>query len=324
MLTRRFRTGTPRYPLPIASEILWRRAGDELVARFELPPLERDLLIVPSLSVIGGERPWCASWHLRDGDDRRWWLDSVPAADQDAGRDRERGAASRTGPSVDTHIDCFVTRADIEVSFLELRLRGSRVPRESLIVIAARPCRIEAPDAGSMVAAPLPVRAISQMQAPAPVRHHICSPVCLSMVMGFAPTQAYEFAQACYEPRRGMFGIWPHNIRAANAHGYTSAIETFHSLDEAAPLLAAGHVIIASIRYAEGELTGAATPATRGHLVVLRGLLEDRVLVMDPAAESCEQVERSYDRHEFARAWLGTRGVGYLLTKSCFSPNQPT
>ncbi len=313
MLTRRFSTGSTGYPLAIDNDILWRREGDDLVARFELPPLEEGLLIVPSLSATGNAREWPATWHFRNGD-RRWRLDSIPApVPRNSAPNAEPEASMETRSHVETQVDCFLTRAPIEVSFLELRLHGGTFPEDSLIVIAARPYRLAVPGIGVRVAPPQPVPAISQMRARPSIRRHICSPTCLSMVMGLSPEEAYQFAEQCYDPVRKMFGIWPRNIRAANARGFSGAIETFRSLDEAAELIAQGHPIIASIRYAKGELSGAAVDATGGHLVVLRGLSEDKVLVNDPAADTHDQVSREYDRKEFAQAWLGARGVGYLL-----------
>lgn len=313
MLTRRFRTGTPSYPLAIANDILWRREGDDLLARFELPPLEEGVLIVPSLSATGKEYEWSATWHFRNGD-RRWRLDTIPVpVSGSSAPDTDPEALMQTRPYVETQVDCFFTKAPIEVSFLELRLHGGSCPEESLIVIAARPYQLTAPDVGVRVAPPQAVAAISQMQASPSIRRHVCSPTCLSMVMGLSPEQAYQFAEQCYDPVRKMFGIWPRNIRAANAHGFSGAIETFSSLDEAAELIARGYPIIASIRYGKGELSGGAVDSTGGHLVVLRGLSEDKVLVNDPAADTHDQVAREYDRKEFAQAWLGARGVGYVL-----------
>lgn len=53
--------------------------------------------------------------------------------------------------------------------------------------------------------------------------------------------------------------------------------------------------------------------ATKGHLVVLRGLGEDTVTVNDPAAATADAVPTAYDREAFLRAWLADRGVGYVF-----------
>lgn len=316
MLTRRFSGGNPKYPLEVAGDILWRREGGDTVARFELPPLKKGLLIVPSLSATGKACDWSATWHFRNGD-RRWRLDTIPSRNSEGTSSAMPERAPDGGPPyVEAQIDCFLTKADIEVSFLELRLHGGAEPEQSLIVIASRAYQMDAPNLGTRTAPPHPVPAISQMEAKPSIRRHICSPTCLSMVMRLTAEQAYAFAEECYDPARKMFGIWPRNIRAANARGYLGAIETFSSLDEAAALLNQGYPIIASIRYAKGELKGAAVESTRGHLVVLRGLSRDKVLVNDPAAGGRNEVAREYDRSEFARAWLDRRGVGYVLSRA--------
>ena len=81
----------------------------------------------------------------------------------------------------------------------------------------------------------------------------------------------------------------------------------------AAWCLTRGLPVIASIRYGEGELEGAAIQATSGHLVVLTGCEDGVVLVNDPAAPTRDAVPRRYRRDELTRAWLARGGVGYVL-----------
>jgi Papain-like cysteine protease AvrRpt2 len=67
------------------------------------------------------------------------------------------------------------------------------------------------------------------------------------------------------------------------------------------------------VRYAAGELSGAAIAATAGHLLVLVGMDGDTVLVNDPAAPTAAAVPRRYPAEEFGRVWLARGGVGYVL-----------
>lgn len=315
MYTRRFATGNPKYPHPVICPILWKKEGSDLVARFELPPMRQNHLIVPSLSATGASGDWSATWHFRNGD-RRWRLDTVPTpiAEHPTSPQQVDTSKEKVG-YVQTQIDCFRTLHPIEVSFLELRMHDEGPPEKALIVIASGPYSRPSTDAGTRDAAACEVPPRSQMHSEPAIRRHICSPTCLSMVMGLGDSEAQEFVKECFDPLRKMYGIWPRNIRAANARGYTGAIETFGSLDEAALLISEGYPIITSIRFAEGELSGAPLRSTGGHLVVLRGLTKDKVLVNDPAADTHGEVAREYDREEFARAWLGARGVGYVLTR---------
>ena len=313
MSTRRFGARNTGYPLPISGAIRWRREGSDLVARFELPPLRQGSLIVPSFSATGRGCDWSATWHFRNGD-KRWRLDTIPAPAARQAQDPLQASSSDPG-YVATDIDCFITRLDVEVSFLELRLHTRDEPEDALIVVATGAFSREMIDAGENTAEPCEVALLSQMQASASIRRRICSPTCLAMVMGLDEREAARFTDECYDPLRKIYGIWPRNIRAANARGFTGAIETFQSLDEAAALLDRGTPIIASIRYEKGALSGSAVASTSGHLVVLRGLTRDKAIVNDPAADSKDSVAREYNRAQFARAWLRHRGVGYLLAR---------
>jgi hypothetical protein len=109
------------------------------------------------------------------------------------------------------------------------------------------------------------------------------------------------------------YGVWPAAIRAAAARGVAGYLLRFPDWSAAAWCLARGIPIIASIRYAAGELTGAAVEATTGHLVVLTGYENGVVLVNDPAAPTGDTVPRRYRRDEVTRAWLERAGVGYVL-----------
>jgi hypothetical protein len=71
--------------------------------------------------------------------------------------------------------------------------------------------------------------------------------------------------------------------------------------------------VIASVRYAAGELEGAAIAQTSGHLIVLTGWEDDVALVNDPAAPSASAVPRRYSIEQLCRVWLERTGVGYVL-----------
>ena len=73
-----------------------------------------------------------------------------------------------------------------------------------------------------------------------------------------------------------------------------------------------GNVVQAMVRYAEGELTGAAVLRTPGHLLALTGWQGDEVLVNDPAAPAAA-VARRYRLDELARVWLERTGIGYVI-----------
>jgi len=100
------------------------------------------------------------------------------------------------------------------------------------------------------------------------------------------------------------------NSERAGLAGY---LLRFPSWAAAAWCLDRGVPIIASVRYAAGELRGAAIESTKGHLLVLAGYEDERVLVNDPAAPTSREVPRAYARDEIARVWLERTGIGYVL-----------
>jgi hypothetical protein len=135
------------------------------------------------------------------------------------------------------------------------------------------------------------------------------------MVLGYwgRPTPAAVVAADVFHRATDRYGVWPAAIRAAAARGVAGYLIRFPDWSAAAWCLARGIPIIASIRYAAGELTGAAVEETTGHLVVLTGYENGVVLVNDPAAPTGDTVPRRYRRDELTRAWLERAGVGYVL-----------
>ena len=51
-----------------------------------------------------------------------------------------------------------------------------------------------------------------------------------------------------------------------------------------------------------------------GHLLLLYGITDKKVLVMDPAAETPGTAQRIYDRVQFTAAWLKRRGAAYFFS----------
>jgi hypothetical protein len=90
-------------------------------------------------------------------------------------------------------------------------------------------------------------------------------------------------------------------------------VEVFDDWCAPQRVIAAGVPMVASIRFAAGNLPGAPLKATPGHLVVVHGVGPDQVQVCDPAAPDTPTVPRTYATHHFARAWLEHRGAAYIL-----------
>jgi hypothetical protein len=161
----------------------------------------------------------------------------------------------------------------------------------------------------------LAVPSRTQMTEREDVRLRICSPTSVGMALAFhgrdVPTMA--LADEIFHRATDRYGVWPAAVRAAAAHGVPGYLLRFPDWDTVAWCLGRGLPIVASIRYAAGELTDAPMPDTTGHLVVITGMEGDAVLVNDPAAPTVSEVPRRYPRDEMTRAWLERSGVGYVF-----------
>jgi hypothetical protein len=153
------------------------------------------------------------------------------------------------------------------------------------------------------------------MEAPQPLRHRICSPTSVAMVLGYwkRPAALLDVARETYDPRHDLYGVWPAAIRAAARRGVHGYLLRFPSWGAAAWCLGQGLPVIASVRYAAGELRGAAIESTGGHLLVLTGHEGEIVLANDPAAPTAQEVPRRYLLSDIQQVWLERSAVGYVL-----------
>jgi len=232
---------------------------------------------------------------------------------------------SRAG-ALASDVDVFVTPEPAEAVRLRLRFRAV-----DLRGLATAPwfVSLSAWDGARVPAAARPVSGLvrlavpprSQMEEDETIRHRICSPTSVAMVLDYLGERldTRELAAAVFHPGLDLYGVWPAAIRAAGRHGVAGYLLRFPDWAAAAWCLGERLPIIASVRYAAGELTGAAIPETAGHLLVLVGYDGDRVLVNDPAAPDRRSVERAYRLDELERVWLERSGVGYVL----FRPAAP-
>ena len=170
-------------------------------------------------------------------------------------------------------------------------------------------------DSRSTTAPLLAVPARTQLCEPEAVRLRICSPTSVGMTLEYLgfPVPTMVLADAVFHAPTDRYGVWPAAVRAAAAHGVPGYLLRFPDWDTATWCLERGLPIVASIRFAEGELTNSPIPETTGHLVVITGLEGETVLVNDPVAPDVASVPRRYDRKEFTRVWLDRTGVGYVF-----------
>jgi Peptidase_C39 like family len=161
----------------------------------------------------------------------------------------------------------------------------------------------------------LVVPALSQMEQNATIRHRVCSPTCVAMVLEYygRHVAVTDLAREMFQPELDIYGLWPAAIRAASRRGIGGYLLRFPDWAAAQWCLEHGMPVIASVRYAAGELTDAAIAQTTGHLLVLTGYDGDHVYVNDPAAPRASEVARRYRLDELHRVWLTRSGVGYVL-----------
>ena len=293
-----------RYPLPIHGVAEWRR-GVATVA-VPLPPAPAGHMIAASFASTDSEAAF--SFRLRAGGGWRWLHRFETAQFGRDTRHRER----QRGRGVAVPVDYFETTSDLPAPVLTLAC-SAPPPRDYLLVVSIRPKEVDVPAETQALMPEVPASALSQRALPSPLRESACGPTATAMALGLETTEGLAtFAAAARHPPTGLYGAWPQNLWAAARYGRLAGLELATDWQIAERALAAGSPVVASIRFAAGALNGAPMPATGGHLVLLRGIDGDEVVVNDPAAPP-DAVPRRYAAVEFAKAWLRWRGAAYVF-----------
>ena len=293
-----------RYPLPTIGPLAWTQREGGWSASVALPHLPNDFILVPSCAIAG--RPNGDFTVELTAASARWSLAPTSATPRPASGEPVDARAT-------THIDYFHCRADLANTTVHVTVARPDAPHDYLVTFALRPFR-SAPNVGVRSTARCIVPAISQLTAPRALRHRICSPTCAAMLLAYhgLDTSLLRVVQSCLHAPTGMFGVWPLAVRTLTDGGLIAAVECFDDLDVVAPLLDRGLPVVASIRFASGDLPGSPLGGTDGHLVVVTGLDGEWVYVNDPAARDASVVPRRYPRAAFAAAWFTERGAAYV------------
>ncbi|MCZ6644552.1 MAG: C39 family peptidase [Gammaproteobacteria bacterium] len=325
-MTFAFRFADPhtaeRYPLNVTGELGWQHDNDCYSAEIPLPEISSGTIVVPSLSICRD-----ASYSFRfslNFSDQIFALNEVPSSSNGPSSHHvpssEKAPAGRPAEAenkhpISTHIDCFHTHQHIPTSTLRVEVKGFSNAEQYLLCVTARSITCEE--------VAIPQRAVhcpsppslSQMQANDKIKHSICSPTCLAMLLQHfdRPIDWLDFVASCRDETTGLYGVWPLGIYAASRQGCIGAVEVFDDWENAALLLESELPFVASIRYPEGSLPGAPNAASGGHLVVVHRLDEDNIHVLDPAAPTVDEVARTYPQVAFSSAWLSHRGAVYVL-----------
>ena len=306
-----------QYPLEISSTAAWQPAGDSPTAdgwRFgiELGALPAGEMIAPSLSLL--DAPGHRFTFSLEADGVPYVLAPIPPTkDDEAVRKKNAEQKAR----VRTAIDCFHIEKKIRHATLRCELTTPVAPSRYLLTVSIRPTEIKVrpPEGLPTTLANKSLPSISQMLQNPRIGSRACSPVATAMVMSAhrKGVVTEQVIAECHDPVTGMYGLWPLAVSAAANAGLIGAVELFDSWTPALECLAAGLPLVASIRYAAGELPGAAMNATGGHLVVVTGVDGDEVLINDPAAPNHGTVSRRCPLDAFSRAWFRHRGAVYIL-----------
>lgn len=302
------------YPLTVDGAANWYAGPvqNTWYADVALPALPERHIIVPSYMQLHDHSKYY--FEFCNGDTKST-LQHVPGvADQQENATTQ--VVSGKVAAVSTHIDCWHTTTDTAASSVTVVVESVEKPRDYLLVVGIRPLctKPDIPVTGGKAIVPIPA-SISQMQAEAAIARRICSPTALQMALSkftHHPSWAATVA-ACYDPISKAYGSWPLAIRWASEHGVVGAVEVFEHWADVLALLQQQIPLVCSIRFETGELNNAPLTQTPGHLVLLYGVDDNEVLVMDPAAADHAEVERRYALEEFINAWLSRRGAAYVL-----------
>lgn len=274
-----------------------------------MPAVPKGHIIVPSLANIGttGFRSMLIA------DKARFFTVTVGNPNQH----RPMGASPAL---IKTKIDYYETTNALQPS--RLRFIATVKPKNYLAVVNIRPLEINSDRRNLEPNTPntplIEVPAKTQMVATKDLRMNICSPTCLSMMLDYLDVahDLNEIVVSTHHRATNLFGVWPQNIWALSRWGVIAAVETSTSWESISEIIYAGHPLVASIAFGKGTLDGSPLAESNGHLVIIRGIQNNEVVVNDPAARSKMEVPRRYDIDQFHRAWLATRGAFYLLAKN--------
>ena len=159
---------------------------------------------------------------------------------------------------------------------------------------------------------------ISQMELKHLDRRRVCSPVSVCMMLNALgrKVELAEVLQRVFDPTANIYGNWMFNMAYAGTETMPAYVRRFGALSELKDFVTPDSLVAASVAYERGELPGAAIDHTAGHLLVIRGWKDGRVLVADPAASQKETVLRAYPAREFANAWLNhKKGAAYVVRR---------
>ena len=301
--------------------ISWQKGeGGEIYFEYALPEefLKPEIRFVPSLSLILDNEFSYDFTLFGKVDEQRTIKSSLAWIGSDSGRQLEKRKSC--SDCISSEIDLFILKKTLASATLRCRVDGLKysecnsVPALFTLSVSSVD-KEEKTSLEKFDSLKIALPAFSQMEEQDAIKEKICSPTSIAMVLnGYGrELSPGEAASLAYHEGSKLYGVWPQALYAAHRSKVAGYLFEFSSWQQVIDILNHGIPIIASIRYEDGELTGAAINKTAGHLIVIRGIKDDKVYVHDPAAASNADVSRSYDLKELTNVWLNRLGLGYIL-----------
>jgi hypothetical protein len=212
---------------------------------------------------------------------------------------------SLDGSDAHTRIATDVVRSDVAMTQIVVT---SLAALDAVAV--ATPPRGRAP--AVKYAATLEVPELSQYVPGYPAERGWCSAAALAMLLRFhgREVDVPSVARAVFDSAYNGTGNWAFNVAYAGALGLRGVVAYLQGIDHVAAFVAAGLPVAISISWREGQLTAAPLPASDGHLVVVRGIEAEQILVNDPAQPA---VTVRFPRAELDALFREHGGVAYLV-----------
>jgi hypothetical protein len=158
----------------------------------------------------------------------------------------------------------------------------------------------------------LEVPKLSQYQPNSPDERGWCSAASLAMLLRYhgGDADVATVARAVHDASYGGTGNWAFNAAHAGARGLRGLVAYLRGIDHVAAFVDAGLPVAISVAWNQGELPGAPLEHSDGHLIVVRGVEPEHVLVNDPAQPA---VATRYSRTALDLIFREHGGVAYLV-----------
>ncbi|MBK6942460.1 MAG: C39 family peptidase [Planctomycetes bacterium] len=173
-------------------------------------------------------------------------------------------------------------------------------------------CWAAAPHPGRRFAVPYR----SQRDEDPALASRVCSPTCVTMVLGYrgVETTTAEVARRAFDAEHDVYGNWPNAIQAAYSLGVPGYLTRIADVHGARFMVGGGQPLIVSVGFENGALRGSPMRSTKGHLIVLTGVdANGDFFANDPAAENAERGQCVYRAEDLERVWIQRNGVAYVL-----------